>query len=54
MNTFTNTVRPEKAVHRTARNNLFHHAAIVTVALALITVIAIAAHTVDRSAVAEK
>lgn len=52
MNTYTNTMHPEKKVHRTARNPLFPNIAILTIILTLVTAVATAVFIANRSAVA--
>ena len=55
MNTYTNALHPKKEGHQTARNNLFHNTAIVTIIFVLVTTVAVAAYIASRPAVvAEK
>ena len=48
MNTYTNTMHPEKKIRRTAHNNLFSNIAIMTVILTLVTAAAIAVSIANR------
>lgn len=52
MNTYTNTMHPEKKVHQTARNRLFPNLAILTIILTLVSAAAIAVYINNRSAMA--
>lgn len=52
MNTYTNTMHPQKEGHRTARNDLFRNRAIVTIILTLVTAAAIAVFIANRPVVA--
>ena len=52
MNTYTNTMSPEKKVHRTAQNHLFRNTAIVTIILTLVTAAATAVYSANRPAAA--
>ena len=48
MNTYTNAMHPKKGAHRTARNNLYHNMAIVTIILTLVTMTALAVYIANR------
>ena len=48
MNTYTNTMHPEKKIQRTTRDNLFSNIAIMTVILTLVTAAAIAVSIANR------